>query len=44
MAEKGINTRAELIDLKARSNPRQPVENNALDMSQWNAAMSAFAI
>jgi hypothetical protein len=45
MAEKGINTRAELIDLKARSNPRQPVDNGgALDMSQWNTVINDTAI
>lgn len=40
MAEKGINTRAELIDLKARRNPRHPIDNGALDMSQWNTVIN----
>lgn len=44
MAEKGINTRAELKELKARSQPRQITENGALDMSQWNAQMNNFVI
>ena len=44
MAEKGINTRTELKELKARSNPRPVVENGPLDMSQWNAQMDNFVI
>ena len=44
MSEKGINTRAELRELKARSNPRQAVDNSALDMSQWNVAINAFTL
>jgi Clr5 domain len=41
MNEKGIDTRAELRQLKARSNPRQPTDNSALDMSQFSAAVPA---
>lgn len=45
MAEKGINTREELIYLRARRNPRHPVDNGALDtMSQWNAVINVTSI
>jgi hypothetical protein len=45
MAEKGINTREELIHLKARRNPRPPVDSSALDtMSQWNTVINDTSI
>lgn len=41
MAENGIDTRAELRQLKARSKPRQPTDNTALDMSHFSTAVPA---
>ena len=44
MSEKGINTRTELRELKARSNPRQTVDTSAIDMPQWNVPINPFTL